>query len=95
MGLNKSEVLKRLTVGSLIVKVGWNIPSKLQFVSFGVTVKKVLHALELGLLSLSEVVLVGASAVEGQRVVRELRVLLVEDVIIAIIPVRIRGSICT
>ena len=49
--------------------------------------EKVLHAFELASLPLCKVVFVRRPSVEGKRIVRELRMLLVEDVILAVLPV--------
>jgi hypothetical protein len=46
-----------------------------------------LHTTQFPSLSLSEIVFVGRSSVEGQRVVRVLRVLLVEDIVPTVVPV--------
>ena len=95
VSLNKSKVLKCLSICRLVVKVSGDVAGELELVGLLVLVKHLLHAFELFLLSLSEVVLVRRSSVERQRVVWILRVLLVEDVILAIVPVGERGSICT
>ena len=59
----------------------------------GVVIKKFLHAFQLLSLSLSEIVFVSGTTVEGQRVVRVLRVFLMEDVILAVVPVGERGMV--
>ena len=58
-----------------------------------VVVEEVLHTAQFTSLSLSEIVFVRRSSIEGQRVVRVLRVLLVEDIVPAVIPVGEGGVI--
>jgi len=53
-------------------------------------IEKVLHAAQLSSLPLSEVVFVRRASVERQRIVRVLGVLFVEDIIVAVLPVRER-----
>ena len=52
-----------------------------------VIIKQFLHSLELCSLPLCKIVFVSWATIERQRVVRVLRVLLVEDIILAVIPI--------
>ena len=58
-----------------------------------VIVEQFLHSLKLLRLPLCKIVFVCRASIEWQRVVRVLRVLLVEDVVLAIVPVGERGVV--
>ena len=53
----------------------------------GTVLNEILHAAQLASLPLCEVVFVRRSSVERQRIVRELGVLLMEDVVLSVLPV--------
>lgn len=87
VGFDEPEILERLGVRGLEVEVSGNITRKFELARVGVLVQEFLHALQLLHLSLGVILLVRRSTVEGQLVVRVLRVLLMEDVVFAVIPV--------
>lgn len=64
------------------------MPHLLQLVGIVVLTEELLHALEFTGLALGEVLFVGGATCEGQRVVRELGVLLMENIILSVVPVR-------
>lgn len=87
VSINEAEVLERLRVSRRKFEVCWDVPAQFDVVFLCAVFEKVLHAFELASLPLCKVVFVRRPSVEGKRIVRELRMLLVEDVILAVLPV--------
>ena len=87
MSLDEAEVFEILWVSRLEVEVCRDVAAELEIVRVSVGVEQFLHAFEFLALPLREIVFVCRSSVERQRVVRVLRFLLMEDVILAIVPV--------
>ena len=97
----KAEVFEGLAVSCGELKVGGDVaaqPIREKFVSLAkrhllevvgvfVLIKQLLHAFQLISLALSKILFVRRTAIEGKRVVRVLRGLLMEDVIFTVVPV--------
>lgn len=67
--------------------MGRNLVNLLDVALGGTVLDEILHAAQLASLPLCEVVFVCRSAVERQRIVRVLGVLLMEDVVLSVLPV--------
>ena len=91
----KAEIFEVFRVRGLEVEVCGDVPAELEIVRMCVIVEHFLHSLQLLRLPLCKIVFVCRTAIERQRVVRVLRVLLVEDIIFAVVPVGERGVIRT
>ena len=89
--IDEAEILECLRVGRREVEVRWDVATQLQVLRLRVRVKQVLHATQLTSLSLSEILFVSGTSVEGQRVVWVLRVSFVEDIVLTVVPVRESG----
>ena len=74
------------------MKVTWSVCEEircnlLDVVLGGTVFDEILHTAQLASLPLREVVFVCRTAIERQRIVRELRVFLMEDVVLSVLPV--------
>ena len=85
--LYEAEIFEVFRVGRLEVEVSRDVAAQFQIVRMGVIVQQFLHSLQLLRLPLRKIVFVCGAAIEWQRVVRVLRVLLVEDVVLAVVPI--------
>lgn len=92
MRINETEVFEGRSVGGSEFKVGWHVATKFEIVGVMVAIKQFCHAFQLLSLSLRKVLLIGRPTIERQCVVRVLRRFLMENIILAIVPV-LEGSI--
>ena len=93
VGFYKAEIFEVFRVGGLEVEVCGDVAAELEIVRVGVIVEQFLHSLQLFRLPLCKIVFVCRASIERQRVVRVLRVLLMEDIVLAVVPVGERGAV--
>lgn len=87
MSLDESKIFEGFRIGRLEVEVCGDVAAEFELVRVRVVVQQLLQPPQLFVLPRREVVLVRGTTFEGQRVVRVLRVLLVKDIVLAVVPV--------